>query len=36
MAQELYESLAALTRWAERHRADIRRARSEYDARPAG
>ena len=36
MAQELYESLVALTRWAERHRADIRRARSEYDARPAG
>ena len=36
MAQELYESLVALTHWAERHRADIRRARSEYDARPAG
>jgi DNA-binding HxlR family transcriptional regulator len=36
MAQELYESLAALTRWAERHRADVRRARREYDARPAG
>ena len=36
MAQELYESLAALTGWAERHRADIRRARADYDARAAG
>src|SRR5690349_7258255 len=33
MAQELYESLVALTRWAERHRLDIQRARAEYDAR---
>ena len=36
MAQELYESLVALTRWAERHRRDIQRARAEYDARQAG
>ncbi len=36
MAQELYESLVMLTRWAERHRRDIQHARSEYDARQAG
>ena len=36
MAQELYESLAALTRWAERHRGSIQQARNEYDARAAG
>ena len=36
MAQELYESLAALTRWAERHRGSIQQARKEYDARAAG
>ena len=36
MADELYESLAALTRWAERHRGSIQQARKEYDARAAG
>ena len=36
MAHELYESLAALTRWAERHRGSIQQARKEYDARAAG
>jgi DNA-binding HxlR family transcriptional regulator len=36
MAQELYESLATLTRWAERHRRDVQQARAEYDARRAG
>src|SRR3954468_9199934 len=36
MAQELYESLVALTRWAEQHRRDIQEARAEYDARQAG
>jgi DNA-binding HxlR family transcriptional regulator len=36
MAQELYESLVTLTRWAERHRRDIQQARTEYDARQAG
>ena len=36
MAQELYESLAALTRWAERHRGGIQQARKEYDARASG
>lgn len=36
MAQELYESLVALTRWAERHRRDIQQARTEYDTRQAG
>src|SRR5919201_1274780 len=34
MAQELYESLAALTSWAERHRTDIAAARAAYDRRP--
>ncbi|MEV0000660.1 helix-turn-helix domain-containing protein [Micromonospora sp. NPDC050980] len=31
MAQELYESLVALTRWAERHRDSISAARAAYD-----
>ncbi|MEU5528496.1 helix-turn-helix domain-containing protein [Micromonospora chersina] len=31
MAQELYESLVALTRWAERHREGISAARAAYD-----
>ena len=37
MARELYESLAALTAWAERHRGAISAARAAYDrARGAG
>jgi DNA-binding HxlR family transcriptional regulator len=31
MARELYESLVALTTWAERHRAAIAAARAAYD-----
>jgi DNA-binding HxlR family transcriptional regulator len=31
MARELYDSLAGLTDWAERHRADIAAARATYD-----
>ncbi|WFE42111.1 helix-turn-helix domain-containing protein [Micromonospora sp. WMMD998] len=31
MARELYESLVALTRWAERHREAISAARAAYD-----
>jgi len=31
MARELHDSLAALTEWAERHRADIAAARTAYD-----
>ena len=31
MARELYDSLTALTSWADRHRADIAAAREEYD-----
>ncbi|MEH0844291.1 helix-turn-helix domain-containing protein [Micromonospora sp. CPCC 205711] len=31
MAMELYESLVALTHWAERHRAAISEARAAYD-----
>jgi DNA-binding HxlR family transcriptional regulator len=31
MAQELYESLVALTAWAERHRTAITEARAAYD-----
>ncbi len=31
MARELYESLVALTTWAERHRAAIAAARASYD-----
>jgi len=31
MARELHDSLAALTEWAERHRADIATARTAYD-----
>ncbi len=31
MARELHDSLAALTSWAERHRADIAAARTAYD-----
>jgi DNA-binding HxlR family transcriptional regulator len=31
MARELHDSLAALTDWAERHRADIAAARTAYD-----
>ncbi|SCE63987.1 winged helix-turn-helix transcriptional regulator [Micromonospora marina] len=33
MAGELYESLVALTSWAERHREAISAARAEYDSR---
>lgn len=38
MARELYESLRTLTTWAERHKADIWRARGSYDQQhaPAG
>jgi DNA-binding HxlR family transcriptional regulator len=32
MAHELRVSLAGLTEWAERHRADIAAARTSYDA----
>ncbi|HEX6450355.1 MAG TPA: helix-turn-helix domain-containing protein [Trebonia sp.] len=32
MARELHASLAGLTDWAERHRADIATARASYDA----
>ncbi|MFC5909064.1 winged helix-turn-helix transcriptional regulator [Streptacidiphilus monticola] len=32
MALELYDSLVALTDWAERHRADVTAARAVYDA----
>ncbi len=32
MARELRDSLAGLTDWAERHRADITAARASYDA----
>ncbi|RBM10957.1 helix-turn-helix domain-containing protein [Streptomyces sp. PT12] len=35
MARELYESLVALTSWAERHRATIAAAREAYDAQHA-
>jgi DNA-binding HxlR family transcriptional regulator len=31
MARELYDSLTALTSWADRHREDIAAAREEYD-----
>jgi DNA-binding HxlR family transcriptional regulator len=31
MARELYDSLTALTTWAERHREEIATARAEYD-----
>ncbi|MFD0684259.1 winged helix-turn-helix transcriptional regulator [Actinomadura fibrosa] len=31
MARELYDHLLGLTEWAERHRADIARARDAYD-----
>lgn len=31
MARELYDSLTALTSWADRHREDIAVAREEYD-----
>ena len=31
MARELHDSLAGLTEWAERHRADIAEARAYYD-----
>jgi DNA-binding HxlR family transcriptional regulator len=31
MARELYDSLTALTSWADRHREDIATAREEYD-----
>ncbi|RQX53532.1 transcriptional regulator, partial [Micromonospora chalcea] len=33
MARELYDSLVALTSWAERHREAISAARAEYDRR---
>jgi DNA-binding HxlR family transcriptional regulator len=33
MARELYDSLVALTAWAERHREGISRARNRYDRR---
>ncbi|MEU4471682.1 helix-turn-helix domain-containing protein [Micromonospora sp. NPDC023888] len=36
MALELYESLVALTEWAERHRSAIAEARTRYDAEHAG
>ncbi|WP_244295877.1 winged helix-turn-helix transcriptional regulator [Micromonospora orduensis] len=36
MAMELYESLVALTSWAERHRQAIAEARTRYDAEHAG
>ena len=36
MALELYESLVALTSWAERHRRAIAEARTRYDAQHAG
>ncbi|AYF31908.1 transcriptional regulator [Micromonospora tulbaghiae] len=36
MARELYESLVALTSWAERHREAISAARAEYDRRHGG
>ncbi|MFI7303518.1 winged helix-turn-helix transcriptional regulator [Micromonospora aurantiaca] len=36
MARELYESLVALTNWAERHREAISAARAEYDRRHGG
>jgi DNA-binding HxlR family transcriptional regulator len=32
MARELYDSLTALTTWAERHRDEIATARAEYDS----
>ncbi|WP_422740811.1 winged helix-turn-helix transcriptional regulator [Micromonospora sp. WMMD729] len=35
MALELYESLVALTSWAERHRRAIAEARTRYDAEHA-
>jgi DNA-binding HxlR family transcriptional regulator len=34
IAQELVESFAVLTAWAERHRGAIAQARREYDVRP--
>lgn len=36
MALELYESLVALTSWAERHRQAIAEARTRYDQEHAG
>ncbi|WP_329110528.1 helix-turn-helix transcriptional regulator [Micromonospora sp. NBC_01699] len=38
MARELHDTLLALTRWAERHRATIAAARTDYDRthHPAG
>jgi DNA-binding HxlR family transcriptional regulator len=33
MAKELYAHLVGLVGWAERHRADIARARADYDTR---
>lgn len=36
IARELQESLAALTAWADRHRAAITAARHAYDGRRAG
>ncbi|MFI2709619.1 winged helix-turn-helix transcriptional regulator [Micromonospora sp. NPDC018662] len=36
MARELHESLVALTRWAERHRAAISAARAAYDREHQG
>ncbi|MGN9917069.1 winged helix-turn-helix transcriptional regulator [Micromonospora palomenae] len=36
MALELYESLVALTDWAERHRGAISEARAAYDREHAG
>ncbi|MEH1091823.1 winged helix-turn-helix transcriptional regulator [Micromonospora sp. CPCC 205739] len=36
MALELYESLVALTEWAERHRGAISEARAAYDREHAG
>ncbi|MCG5453190.1 MULTISPECIES: winged helix-turn-helix transcriptional regulator [Micromonospora] len=36
MALELYESLVALTSWAERHRRAIAEARTRYDTQHAG
>ena len=36
MALELYESLVALTNWAERHRRAIAEARTRYDREHAG
>ncbi|MFI9720524.1 winged helix-turn-helix transcriptional regulator [Streptomyces sp. NPDC052396] len=36
MARELYDSLLALTGWAERHLHEIDRSRLDYDERTAG